>query len=65
MVILALTPVAQACWFAWAWRLIDAVAWPGPGDVLQGLWVTAGLVVLAMGLDLLSVRVIPRRALRP
>jgi predicted MPP superfamily phosphohydrolase len=65
MVILALTPVAQAYWFAWAWRLIGAVAWPGPRYVLQGLWVTAGLVVLAAGLDLLGVRVVPRRAQRP
>jgi hypothetical protein len=29
MVILALTPLAQAFWFVWAWRLIGAVAWPG------------------------------------
>jgi uncharacterized protein len=65
MIILALTPVAQAYWFAWAWRLIGAVAWPGPRYVLQGLWVTAGLVVLAAGLDLLGVRVVPRRAQRP
>jgi hypothetical protein len=36
MGILALTPVAQACWFAWAWRLIGAVAWPGP----RVLWAT-------------------------
>jgi uncharacterized protein len=32
---------------------------------LQGLWVTAVLVVLAAGLDLLGVRVVPRQALRP
>jgi hypothetical protein len=65
MGILALTPVAQACWFAWAWRLIGAVAWPGPRSLLQGVWVVAALVVLATGLDLLGVRVIPRQAARP
>jgi hypothetical protein len=27
MGILALTPLAQAFWFVWAWRLINAVAW--------------------------------------
>jgi uncharacterized protein len=65
MGILALTPVAQAFWFAWAWRLIGAVAWPGPRTLLQGVWVVAVLVVLAAGLDLLGVRVIPRQAARP
>ena len=35
MGILALTPVAQAFWFAWAWRLIGAVAWPGPAPCWQ------------------------------
>jgi predicted MPP superfamily phosphohydrolase len=65
MGILALTPVAQACWFAWAWRLIGAVAGPGTHVLLQGLWVTAVLVVLAAGLDLLGVRVLPRPAQRP
>jgi hypothetical protein len=65
MGILALTPVAQAFWFAWAWRLIGAVAWPGPRSLLQGVWVVAVLVVLAAGLDLLGVRVIPRQAARP
>jgi uncharacterized protein len=65
MSILALTPVAQACWFAWAWRLIGAVAWPGPRSLLQGVWVVAVLVVLAAGLDLLGVRVIPRQAASP
>jgi uncharacterized protein len=65
MVILVLTPLAQAFWFVWAWRVIDGVAWPGPRVLLQGLWVAAVLVVLAAGLDLLGVRVIPRRALRP
>ena len=63
--ILALTPLAQAFWFSWAWRVIGAVAWPGPRYVLQGLWVAAVLVVLAAGLDLLAVRVIPRRVLGP
>src|SRR5918996_4637062 len=65
MVILVLTPLAQAFWFVWAWRVIDGVAWPGPRVLLQGLWVAAVLVVLAAGLDLLGVRAIPRRALRP
>ena len=65
MVILALTPLAQAFWFVWAWRVIDTVAWPGPRHILQGLWVVAVLAVLAAGLDLLGVRVLPRRALRP
>ena len=27
----------SAFWFVWAWRLIGAVAWPGPRYVLQGL----------------------------
>jgi hypothetical protein len=65
MGILALTPLAQAFWFVWAWRVIGAVAWPGPRARLQGLWAVAVLVVVAAGLDLLGVRVIPRRALRP
>jgi uncharacterized protein len=65
MGILALTPLAQACWFVWAWRLIGAVAWPGPRYVLQALWVAAVLVGLAAGLDLLGVRVAPRQALTP
>ena len=65
MVILALTPLAQAFWFAWAWPLIGAVTWPGPRYVLQGLWVVAVLVAVAAGLDLLGVRVVPRQALRP
>jgi uncharacterized protein len=65
MGILALTPVAQAFWFAWAWRLIGAVAWPGPRSLLQGVWVVAVLVVLATRLVLLGVRVIPRQAARP
>jgi uncharacterized protein len=65
MVILALTPLAQVFWFVWAWRLIDAVAWPVPRYLLQGLWLAAVLVVLAAGLDLLAVRVIPRRVLGP
>src|SRR5919109_4946720 len=65
MVILALTPLAQACWFAWAWRLIGAVVWPAPRYLLHGLWIVAALVVLAAGLDLLGVRAVPRRAQRP
>jgi predicted MPP superfamily phosphohydrolase len=65
MVILALTPLAQAFWFVWAWRLIGAVGWPAPRYLLHGLWSMAALVVLAAGLDLLGVRVLPRRAQRP
>lgn len=65
MVILALTPLARAFWCVWACCMIDAVGWPGPRVLLQGLWVVAALVVLAAGLDLLGVRVIPRRVLGP
>jgi uncharacterized protein len=65
MVILALTPLAQAFWFVWAWRVIAAVAWPGPRYLLRGLWVMAALVVLAAGLELLVSPVIPRRVLGP
>jgi predicted MPP superfamily phosphohydrolase/TRAP-type C4-dicarboxylate transport system permease small subunit len=65
MVILALTPLAQSFWFVRAWRVIEAVAWPGPRALLQGLWVAAAGLVLAAGLDLLVGPVIPRRALRP
>jgi predicted MPP superfamily phosphohydrolase len=65
MGILALTPLAQYFWFVWAWRLIDAVAWPGPRYALQGLWGVAALVVLATGLELLMGPVIPRRVLGP
>ena len=45
--------------------MIDAVAWPGPRALLQGLWIVAALVVLAVALDLLRVRGLPRRALGP
>src|SRR5712691_10983447 len=65
MVILALTPLAQSFWFGQAWRVIDAVAWPGPHALLQGLWIVATLVVLATALDLLRVRILPRRAVGP
>jgi len=65
MGILALTPLAQSFWFVWAWRVIDAMPWPGPRYLLQGLWMTAALVVLAAGLELLAGPVIPRRALGP
>jgi hypothetical protein len=47
IVILALTPLVQSFWFGRAWRVIDAVAWPGPRTLLQGLWIVAALVVLA------------------
>src|SRR5258708_3180311 len=65
MVILALTPLAQSFWFLQAWRVIDAVAWPGPRALLQGLWIVAVLVVLTAALDMLRVRVIPHRAFGP
>jgi uncharacterized protein len=65
MVILALTPVAQAFWFIWAWHAVDAVRWPGPRYVLQGLWVAAALLVLAAALELLIGPVILRRLLGP
>jgi predicted MPP superfamily phosphohydrolase len=65
MVILALTPLAQYFWFGQVWRAIDAVAWPGPRILLQGLWMAAALVVLAAGIELLVGRVIPRRVLGP
>src|SRR4030095_8574285 len=56
IVILALTPLVQSFWFGRAWRVIDAVAWPGPRTLLQGLW------IVAAALDMLRVRVLPRRA---
>src|SRR6266568_5628231 len=65
MVILALTPLTQSFWFARAWQVIDAVAWPGPRALLQGLWIVDALVVLAAALDMLRVRIIPRRAFGP
>ena len=65
MVILALTPLTQSFWFARAWHVIAAVAWPGPRALLQGLWGVAALVVLAAALDMLRVRVIPHRAFGP
>jgi len=65
MVILALTPLTQSFWFAQAWQVIDAVAWPGPRALLRGLWIVAVLVVLAAALDMLRVRVIPRQAFGP
>src|SRR4030095_11491951 len=65
MVILALTPLTQSFWFARAWQVIDAVAWPGPRAVLQGLWIVAALVVLTAALDMLRVRLLPRRAVGP
>src|SRR5262249_33651782 len=52
-------------WFGRVWRVIDAVAWPGPRTLLQGLWIVAALVVLAAALDMLRVRVLPRRAFGP
>src|SRR5919202_3374364 len=65
MVILALTPLAQAFWFVWAWRLIGAVPWPGLRYFLQALWGVAALVVLAAGIELLVRPVILSRMLGP
>src|SRR5712691_3216746 len=65
MVILALTPLVQSFWFVQAWQVINAGAWPGPRALLQGLLVMAALVVLAVALDLLQVRLLPRRAFGP
>ena len=45
--------------------MIDAVAWPGPRTLLQGLWIVAALVVLAVVLDMLRVRVLPLRVFGP
>jgi hypothetical protein len=65
MIILALTPLAQSFWFVRAWRVIDAMPWPGPRSLVQGLRVAAVLVVLAAALELLAGRAIPRRAFGP
>ncbi len=65
LVILALTPLAQHFWLVRAWRVIDAMPWPGPRYLLQSLWLVAVLVVLATGLDLLVGHVLPRRDLWP
>ncbi|SRR6266571_6512072 len=65
MLILALTPLAQSFWFVQAWQVIDAMAWPGLRTLLQGLWIVAALVVLATALDMLRVRILPRRAFGP
>ena len=65
MVILVLTPLTQSFWFAQAWHVIDAVAWPGLRMLLQGLWIVAALVVLAAVLDMLQVRILPRWACGP
>src|SRR5215471_10456177 len=65
MSILVLTPLAQSFWFARAWHVIDAVAWPGPRALFQGLWIAAALVVLAAVLDMLPVRILPHWAFGP
>ena len=65
MVILALTPLAQPFWFLQAWHVIDTVPWSVLRAPLQGLWVTAALVVLAAALDLLLGQLILRRVLGP
>jgi uncharacterized protein len=65
MVILALTPLAQYCWFVRAWRLLDAMAWPGLRYLGQSLWMAAALVVVAAVLDLMLGHKLPRRDLWP
>ena len=65
MVILVLTPLTQSFWFAQAWHVIDAVAWPGLRMLLHGLWIVAALVVLAAVLDMLQVRILSRWACGP
>ena len=65
MAILALTPLTQSFWFARAWHAIDAVTWPGPRALLQGLWIVAALVVLTAILDMLRGRVLPRWTFGP
>lgn len=62
MVTLVRTSLSQSFWFVQAWQVINAVTWPGPRALLQGLVVVAALVVLAVALDLLRVHVLPRRA---
>jgi len=54
-----LTPLAQYFWFVRAWRLIDAMAWPGLRYLGQSLWMVAVLVVLAAVLDLMVGHMIP------
>jgi uncharacterized protein len=65
LIILALTPLAQTFWFRQAWRLIDAVSWPVPRALLQGLWVAAVLIVLAAALDLLLGQLLLHRVFSP
>jgi hypothetical protein len=65
LIILALTPLVQSFWFVQAWRVIDAVAGPGVRTLVQGLLVVAALVMLAVALDMLRVRLLPRRAVGP
>jgi hypothetical protein len=45
--------------------MIDALAWPALRTLLQGLWFMAACVVLATALDMLRVRILPRRAFGP
>jgi predicted MPP superfamily phosphohydrolase len=65
MVILVLTPLAQYFWFVRAWRLIDAMAWPGLRYLGQSLWLVAVLIVLASVFDLMVGHRILRRDLWP
>ena len=65
MVILVLTPLAQYFWLARAWRLIDAMVWPGLRYLGQSLWLAAVLVVLTAVLDLMVGHRFLRRDLWP
>jgi uncharacterized protein len=65
MVILVLTPLAQYFWFVRAWRLVDAMAWPGLRYLGQSLWLVAVLVMLASVFDLMVGYRIIRRDLWP
>jgi uncharacterized protein len=65
MVILAFTPLAQYFWLVRAWRVMDAIAWPGPRALWQSLWLLAVLIVLGAVLDLIVGPIILRRRLWP
>lgn len=64
VIVPALMCVGQGFWCVRAWRVIDAIAWPGPRYLLRGLWMAAMLVVLATVLDPMIGPVIPRGGLR-
>jgi uncharacterized protein len=63
VIVLTLLCLGQGFWFVRAWRVIDAMAWPGPRALLRGVWMVAALVVLTTLLDLLVGPLIPRRGL--